>query len=48
MVDEGGVVKLGAKEVTEVVGVVCAWLPEVSGVCGVEDKAAVVVGTVEG
>lgn len=49
MVDDGGVVKLGAREVVEVVGVVaCAWFPDASGVSGVEGKAAVVVGTVEG
>lgn len=41
MVDEG-VVKMGAREVMEVVGVV------VCGVSSVEDKAAVVVGAVEG
>lgn len=51
VVDEGGVVKLGAGEVAEVevVGVVvCAWFPEASGVSGVEDKADVAVGAVEG
>lgn len=49
MVDDGGVVKLGSREVVAMVGVVvCAWFPEASGVSGVEDKAAVVVGTVEG
>lgn len=49
MVDEGGVVKLGVRGVVEVVGVVvCAWFPEAGGVSAVEDKAAAVVGTVEG
>lgn len=49
VVDERGAVKLSAREVVEVVGVVvCAWFPEASGVSGVEDKAAVIVGTVEG
>lgn len=43
---ERGVVKLGAREEVEVVGVVvCALFAEASGV---EDRAAVVVGAVEG
>lgn len=48
-VDEGGTVKLSAREVVEIVGgCVCAWFPEASGVSVVDDKAAVIVGTVEG
>lgn len=49
VVDEGGVVRLGVRNVVKVVGViVCAWFSEASGVSGVEDRATVVVGTVEG
>lgn len=46
--DEGGIVKLGAKEIVEVVRAVSASLPEACGVSGVEDKLSVAVGTVEG
>lgn len=46
MVDEGGIVKLRAREVVETVWVcVCAWFPDACGVTVVDDKA---VGTVEG
>lgn len=40
--EEGGVVKLGARDVGDAVGVVaCEWFSEAGGVFSVEDKAGV-------
>lgn len=49
MVEEEDEGKLGTSELVEVVGfVVWTWFSEASGVFGLEDTVAVVVGTVEG